>query len=196
MAQTLESQIWKVSAGESIEATMGYSDYPADDGWACSVTVMGLGFTTTTACTTSETSFVLAITAATTATWKPGPAAATVTVAKGASTKRPEKFCFNVTADPTVLTDEQTILAAINSLVSGVAIDDQLTTQLDGIGLTYPMRQNIDKLLEFQARYKRIVDVQIRQAGGKGGVYAIQHIYGCASVPGSPWYGGYPPRVR
>ncbi len=197
MAQSLDGQLYKIMAGESFEATLDYSDYPANDGWSASVIVAGAGFTTTTACTTSGTTFVLAIPATTTATWKPGTASATVRVTKDTTNvKTAESSCFTIVADATAQTAEMTILTGIKALIAGVAVDDQLTTQLDGIGLTYTMRQNIDKLWEWHDRYKRIVDAQIRQMGGKGGIYAVQHRYNDGGTIGSPWYGGYPPRVR
>jgi hypothetical protein len=101
--------------------------------------------------------------------------------------------CFTVLPDPTVATAEMTALVAIDAIIANRATDDQLTTAIDGIQLQY---RSIADLQRLRSYYKRIVNMQIKMMGGKGGTYAIQHIYPENRTIGSPWYGGFPPPVR
>jgi hypothetical protein len=65
-----------------------------------------------------------------------------------------------------------TILAAIDALLLGRATDDQKTTSIDGTQMQY---MSIDQLQRLRENYRNIVDTEIREMGGGGGIYAIQH---------------------
>jgi len=195
--KTLNGQIRKIIPGESFEAILAYSSYPASDGWTCSVNFAGNHFSTAVACTTNTDgkSFDLAVLAASTKAWGWGPASAQalLTKASPANVKVAEMVCFTVLPDPTVATAEMTALVAIDAIIANRATDDQLTTAIDGIQLQY---RSIADLQRLRSYYKRIVNMQIKMMGGKGGTYAIQHIYPENRTIGSPWYGGFPPPVR
>lgn len=191
--KTLNGQIYKMMAGESFEATISYSDYPANDGWSCAVAFKGNGFASSVACTTSGADFVLAVPASTTKGWKWGAASATAICTKGDKTKRAEMVCFTVTPDPTATTAEENVLAAIDTLIANYTGDGQRTISVDGMTFSY---STVSDLTALQARYRKIVQMQQKLAGGKGGTYAVQHISPENRMIGSPWYGGYPPRVR
>ena len=195
--RTLNGQIRKMAPGESFEAVLSYSDYPASDGWTLVVNVVGNGFAVTCPCTINAdgVSFDLSILSAVTKLWGWGPASmqAMVTSADTKNTKVVEMICFTVMPDPTKQTQEMIALAAINAVLAGRAADDQLTPMIDGTALQY---RSLGELQRLQSYYRKIVQMQIKMMGGKGGVYQIQHITPENRTIGSPWYGGYPPPVR
>jgi hypothetical protein len=198
MTSTLFEQVNKIQAGETLgPVDLGYSDFPRSAGWTLKCVIMGItGMEAEVSATagTDADGFSLTIPASTTAAWRGGRKSFLIEATKtGTGTYIAERGAITVLWNPRVTTAEMTILAAIQAAQRGVALDDQLTTTLDGVGLTYPMRSNPAILAEWEARYIRIVNAQIGQAAGNGGVYAIKMRTPQDNRYASPWYGAYPP---
>ena len=196
--RTLNGHIRKMAPGESFEANLSYANFPASDGWTAKVNFVGNGFASSVSCTTNADgiSFDLAVTPTVTTTWQWGPASAQAILSKigpPVSVKVVEMICFTVLPDPTKATAEMTALIAIDAVIAGRATEDQLVVSFDGVALQY---RSVADLQRLRSYYKRLVNMQIKMMGGKGGTYAIQHIYPENRTIGSPWYGGYPPPVR
>lgn len=185
-----------MAPGESFEAVLSYSSYPASDGWTCAVRFVGNNFADSVACTTNTDgkSFDLAVLPTITANWKYGAASAQAVLTKETNNvKVAEVIVFTVMPSAASPTAEMVALAAIEAVIQSRATDDQMTMSIDGIALSY---RSINDLQKLRLHYRRIVQMQIRMMGGKGGTYSIQHIYPENRTIGSPWYGGYPPPVR
>ena len=193
--KTLNGQIRKLAPGESFEAVLSYAGYSAADGWACTVNFVGNNFASPVVCTTDADgiSFDLTVAPSVTKTWAWGPASAQAVVTLAGNVKVAEMICFTVLPDASKPTPEMLSLAAIEAVIANRATDDQLTMSIDGLALSYRSVADIQRL---RSHYRRIVQMQIKMMGGKGGTYAIQHIYPENRTIGSPWYGGYPPPVR
>lgn len=202
----------KIAAGETINATLSYQDFPRSAGWTLAVSFAGAYSRDTVACTAGAGAdeFALFVPASTTGAWKGGRYAYRVrathvtggvsngqTIAAGTAYDA-EQGAISVAPNPTAATPAMVALAAIDAVILGAASDDQLTISIDGVQLRYWMRdQGVTKMLEMQARFRAIVEREIREMGGGGGTYAIQHRAAEDFRLAGPWYGGYPPpRLR
>jgi hypothetical protein len=181
----------KLQAGETLKATLSYQDAPANDGWTLAVTFRGPYDTATVTCTANGTdpkAFDMVLLATTTTAWKGGTFAYVVTASKvGEGTYVAERGMMHVLPNPTATTAAMTMLAAIDSLLLGRASDDQKTIAIDGIQLQY---MSLQQLQQFRASYREIVEREVREMGGGGGRYAIQHHAGEDYRLAAPWMGG------
>ena len=181
MSRRLYDQIplGKLQAGETISAMLEYDDFPRASSWTMAVAFIGptgpAGSGTITAGDNAN-SFALAF--ASSAAMLGGKYAFVVTasLSSPATVTVVERGVFQLLASPTVTTAAMTSLIAVNAVLSGACGDDQLTVSVDGMQLKYWLRdRGIDEIFKLQARFEKIVESEIRQMGGHGGVYAIQH---------------------
>ena len=163
----IADQITTITAGESINLTLSYADYPRSAGWALSFSISGDGWTDEATCTdgTGTDDFTLAVPYADTEDWKAGNAVYIVLATRGTERKMAEQGTFRVIGNPAIQTYNQTVLTAIRALISGRATDDQRTTSLEGVALSY---MTPDELLKWEVVYASRVASEIRaNSGGK-----------------------------
>jgi hypothetical protein len=185
----------RVMAGETIAATLEYDDCPRSEGWTLAVNFRGAYSGAQIACTdgTGANEFALTVPAATTLLWRGGRYAYVVMATKtGTGTVCVERGVVAVAPNPTTATPAMTILAAIDALVLGRATDDQKTIAIDGTQMQY---MSVDQLQRLRETYRNLVETEIREMGGGGGIYAIQH-HACEDHRlAAPWPFGYTGRA-
>ena len=164
-------------AGETIYAKLKYGFCPASSGWTLAVTFAGAYNTANAACTTDPDDadgFILKIPATTTTAWRGGRYAFSVLATNTALTevREAERGMIEIAPNPSTQTPAMVMLAALDSLLLGRATDDQRTTSIDGVQLQY---MPIERIQEFRERYRQIVETELREMAGHGGVYAVQH---------------------
>ena len=162
----------RLSAGTSFSCDVAYDDAPRSDGWTLALLLAGLKDSATIAATAggSADSFALNITPETTAAWCAGPVAFIVraTSADTFTVNDVERGRFYLIPSPGVQTHTQKVLAALKAVELGIALDDQQTRNLDGVGLSYSLRDRPEELQKWLRFYESKRQREINEMAGRG----------------------------
>jgi hypothetical protein len=190
MAQPLFNQLGTLQAGETFGPfSLSYDDYPRGDGWTLSLLVIGdSGQEIEVAATAGSGAdeFSVTVASTTTASIRGGRKSFVVYANKEGTGKYvAERGAMTVLHSPATTTAEMTILASIRAVKAGLATDGQRTVVVDGIQLRNMTPAELDS---WEARYIKIVNAQIANAGGNGGRYAIKMRTPQDNRFAAPWF--------
>lgn len=163
----------RLSIGVSFSCEVAYDDAPRSAGWTLAILLAGLKDSASVSATAGSTpdSFLIAIPATTMAAWVAGPVAFIVRATSADEVPTVidvERGRFYLIPSPGVETHAQKILSALKALELGIALDDQQTRSLDGLGLSYSLRDRPDELQKWLRFYEAKRQREINEMAGRG----------------------------
>ena len=135
-----------MTAGENIDETVAFDDYPASGGWSCKYAFRGLSaFEVEADVNPDTTSFDLKYSWAESEKLEPGIYAYSGFVLSGDTRTKVDSGTIEILANPSKKSNAQIMLEGIRAVMTGRATADQLTISFADVQLQYMTPEELKK---------------------------------------------------